>query len=418
LALLLAACARRQAPSSAAPAGGERTIDDSAERASLVNLARGSTVVSRTGEAILDLSALRAVDGDPGSFWQTPPHDVPQSVTIALPARSRIDKVGIRTERRIFTARRVGFEVSLDGTVFVPLATVITKDTGEPQWFAVTPAAASFLRVTMFNAAAPDHDPRLHSILTAGAELEPARIGRLEGDWSVNGVPATFLQRGGHVAGVMALGKVPIGFDGGSDGRIYRLAWVRGNDYGVAAFAVSPDSQHLSAIEWHEEAIPLFYGDSWFGERPHPALRSAQGTPLLAGEGPGVRALQVPDVNAVAVAYLRRTGRFPLYGLRFNDDGTLNAADSDDALAAAARLISAAPVPLRAVAHQFRERDDAANLARARRELESLRKALESRGVNLSHLELVAAGSANPRQKPATDVARAMYSSIDLEIRR
>jgi hypothetical protein len=404
--LSLAGCAKKAAPpTTAAPSPfDEKPPDDTPERSSLVNLARGSTVVARSGEAILELSALRAADGDPGSFWQTPPGDVPQSVTLAFPARSRIDRVGVRTARKFSSVHRVSFEISSDGAAFRPLATITAAESPDPQWFSVTPETTSFLRVTMIDRSVAGRDPRLYSILARGVELEPPRIGRLDGAWTVNGNRAAFLQRGGHVFGVLNLGKQPIGFEGGSDGRIYRLAWVRGNDYGLAAAGVSPDSQHFSAIEWHEEAIPLFYGDSWFGERFHAA----------AAESPPLR---VPDINAVAVAHLRRAGRFPLFGLRFDGAGALQA-DSEDALQALVRLLAAAPVPLRIVAHQFRESSDAKNLAWSQRELASLRAALAARGANLSRVELAAVGSANPRQKPVTELQRAMYSSIDLEIQR
>ena len=41
--------------------------NDDAERASLANFGRGSTIVARTGEAILESSALAAIDGEPAS---------------------------------------------------------------------------------------------------------------------------------------------------------------------------------------------------------------------------------------------------------------------------------------------------------------------------------------------------------------
>src|SRR2546430_13001545 len=52
--------------------------DDTPERQSLLDLSRGATVVSRTGESMLQFSALQAIDGDPGSWWAPPPRDLPQ----------------------------------------------------------------------------------------------------------------------------------------------------------------------------------------------------------------------------------------------------------------------------------------------------------------------------------------------------
>jgi hypothetical protein len=375
--LLVLACAKKT--NVPRPLEPDKPIDDSAERASLVSLPRGSCVVSRTGEAMLDLSALRAVDSDPVSFWEPPPKDVPQSVVIALPARSMIRRVGFRTTASAYTAHQVKFETSLDGAVFQPLATVTSAATGDPQWFTVPSTTTALLRVTMLDLATSGRDPRLYSILADGTEQEPPHPGSIEGTWSINGVPAIFSQHGDRVAGILFLGKEPIRLEGGSDGRLYRLAWVRGNDYGLAAITVSPDGKHLSGIEWHEEAIPLFYGDSWFGER---------------GES------DAPAPESIAIPHLKRVGRFPLF-----------AVDVDEL----ANIIKTAPMPLRLVAHQFRERDDAQNLARAQRELASLQQALAGRGIKIDG---VAAGAANPRQTPVSEIMRAMYSSIDLEIRR
>src|SRR5207245_5866486 len=102
------------------------------------------------GEAFLGASALRAVDGDPGTFWMTPLADLPQWMVIALPARSRIDRVGIRTAVKSgFTANRVSFEGSNDGRTFSPIVTIKSAATNEAQWFDIKPAELSYIRVTM-----------------------------------------------------------------------------------------------------------------------------------------------------------------------------------------------------------------------------------------------------------------------------
>ena len=82
--LLAIACAKPEAPKpQASPI--ETPVADTAERMSMCDIARGGTIISRTGEAVLDISALQTIDGDPGTFWMTPVHDVPQSITIGLP---------------------------------------------------------------------------------------------------------------------------------------------------------------------------------------------------------------------------------------------------------------------------------------------------------------------------------------------
>ena len=368
---------------------------DDAERSSLVNLAHGATVVSRTGEALLEMSAIAAIDGDGATYWATLPKDFPQSLVIALAAPSRIDKVGARTpEKPYLIAKEIVFETSMDGRVFQPLATLRVKPASAPQWMDVRPTDAAFLRVTLPEPGVEGGQAVVSSILARGRELAPARPGRITGTWRVNGRAAEFWETGG----TMQYARSTLVLDGGSDGRVYRFEWIRGPEYGYAIFAVSPDGNHLNGIQWHEEIIPLFFGDAWFGERAE----------MLLPRG------ERPDVGR---EFLKRAGRHSLYGLRFASDGTLDAAGSAEALKWLAGAIKEHP-NARLVAHEFREATPAADRARAQRALDSLAKALHNAGVTLNGVTLVAAGSDNARQIPGSEAARELYSTIDLEVGR
>ncbi len=397
LIVLLAACAKPQAPSPAAKPAEET---DAAERASLMDMAHGGTVVSRTGETMLEVSALCAIDGDFGSFWMNSPGDLPQSMIVALPARSRIDRVGIRTiPNGGFTAGHVSFDASDDGKTFTPMATIASADTKRAQWMNVKPTDASYIRVTMIDGMIRGHDVRLYSVLAAGKELEPPHPGPLAGCWTVNNLQAQFVAHGSRILGVMDVGQQPILFDGGFDGRIYRLNWIRGNDYGMALLTVAPDGSAMSGMEWHEEAIPLFVADSWFGQR------------RTCGAAAGGPAGQID-------ALLRRVGRFPLFALRFRNDGSLDAQQSAGILGALVKRLGHGHGPVRFVAHEFRQPDATANRDFAKRELDALRQQLAAAGADLSGVDFIAQGSSAPRQQPVTEAMRALYSSVDLEIRR
>jgi hypothetical protein len=374
--LFAMACAKQVTPPAHA-AAIDAPPSDTDERLSLSDMAHGGTVVSRTGEALLDTSALQTIDGHPGSFWMTPVHDLPQTITIALPARSRIQKVGIRTVvKGDFSTNHLIFEASTDGRAFSQVASATSATTDDAQWFDVTPTDAAYVRVTIVDGTIPDHDVRLYSILVRGIELEPSRAGEITGCWKINGEQARFSRRGSHVVGILQTGREPMRFEGAFDGRIYRLSWIRGNDYGMTLMDVSPDGQHLSAANWHEEAIPMFFDTSWFGERNKCSM-------------------QVPDSSQVAAALVRRTGRYSLY-------------DDLEVLP----LLKLFPRH-RFVAHEFRFATAKENHDAAERALAPLRKQFEGQNI-----PFVAAGSDNPRQQPVTESMRALYSTIDLEIRR
>ena len=399
----LAGCGEHEPPRPKVPPKGvpmdAKPLDESDERSSLIGLARGTSIIARSGEAFGPVSAMNAIDDIPGSFWLTPPHDLPQWVTLALPARSRLNRVGIRTVKGgEFTAKHVSFETSLDGAQWSPLTTVESADTNDAQWWNVAPAEARAVRVTIIDSAPTVGNVRLLSILAQGSELEAPQPGAIEGCWNINGMNAEFSAKGSQIRGALAMGKQPMELDGGSDERTTRLTWTRGNDYGLALVAVTPDGKHLSGMAWHEEAIPMFYADAWFGER----------VPC----GPRPAPVDVP------AQLMRRAGRYSAFGLRFDRSGALDQKNSEQAIATIARLIKASAGHVLIAGHEFRETSAKGNHERVALELDAVRKALAAAGVDVSHLPFFAAGSANPRQEPVTDAMRAIYSSIDVEIRR
>jgi hypothetical protein len=362
--------------------------DDTEERSNLLNIAHGASIVSRTGETTLENSAVQAIDGDPDSAWLSPPYDPDQTFVIALPSRTSIRQLGAKRSPQVRLAiRTIEFERSNDGVHFEPLQTLKLVDSGSYQLFPVTPAEASYLRVTM-------HDPggpyiQLNSLLARGEALEPVAPRRIDGCWSINGEPAVFRQNGAAVP-YGRIGELTL--DGGSDGRFFRFVWTNKAEYGMAAISVSPDGNHLSGIKWHEEALPLFLGGSWFGDR----IPCQEGTLGQVG---------TPDKQAaVFETFMTRFGRFPLYGLEFDAHN---------------ELIDRSRWTLDAVTGYLRTHPSGTFQFTGYgnpQQLTALRAALQKRGTDLSHVTFVS--ERIPRRDPVTDVMRSLYGNIDLQIRR
>jgi len=369
------------------------------EQSSLLDISRGATVISRTGEVMLITPAMNTIDGDITSSWAPPPHDYPQSIVIALHAPSRIDRVGFRSLiGQGFEANHLLFESSVDGVNWQTLATMTSHHVDEAQWQNVTPADAQYVRVTIPDTKNPTRDVNLQSLLAHGTEVGAPREATIDGCWSVNGSAASFTQHGALATGVAAVGKEPMFLSGGTNGRMWRFNWIRGNDYGYTALTISPDGKKLSALNWHEEAIPLFRASPWFGERATCA--------------------DVHPQQDVPLALLRRIGRFSMFALQFDDSGVLRADASGEGLQSLATMLRNSKLALRIVAHEFRQSDAKHNKEVAEREITSVRDALAHRGIDISGLDFVAAGSDASRQTPASDAARAIYSSVDVEVRR
>lgn len=355
--------------------------------------------MSRTGEALLTASAVRAIDGDIHTKWFSPPSDPQQTIVFSLPGRSRLEQLGLQTGTNgAYTAEGVRFDLSADGEHFVTAATVSPKESDEPQLFRISPTIASFVRVSVLGA--KSNFAQIGSVHAVGALLDSTNAGQLDGCFSVNGFPSTFTQSGSTVTGFVG-GNDHTTFEGGTDGHFYRLAWIRGPQFGLAAMTVTPDGKHLSAIVWHEEAVQAsqFFADDLLGDR----------VPCSAA----------PEQPALSVfrAYVERFHYFPLFGLRFDDSGRLLEADSAATLLRVTQFLIANPaLPVRFAAHELLQSTPDLNRRLAQARLDSLRAALQKNGVNLAHVTFEAFGAEKPHREASIDLTRAMYSSIDLEL--
>lgn len=380
-ALFLAGCRREVAPPPAPkPAAVPRF-------ANLLELQRGAGVLRRDGEALLTVSPVMAIDSDERTAWITPPRDFPQSAVFALPARARIEELGVSTgERPAIAVTSVQFELSTDGEHFANAGVLAVKPQLGLQTLRVAPAEASFVRLTLL--AAGGAYAQVNTVYAGGNLLEPPHAGPIAGCWMVNGRRVRFAAEGGRLHGVTEE-AVPTFLEGGSDGQLYRFAWTRGAEFGLAVFTVA--AGRLSGIVWHEEAINAeqFIAENWMGETAKDC-----------------RSAGVDD--AVFRAYAGRLGYFPLFGLRFSSAGTLDEEASAVTLDRLARM----GAPMRLVSHELEQP------ALSQKKIASLRAALVRRGVDVSRIEFVAAGSANPHREAPVALTRAMYSSVDLELRR
>jgi len=359
----------------------------------LLDMVHGAAVISRTGEAVLGSSPVRAIDTDPQTAWINPPQNVKQTLVFSFGARARVDQIGVVTAPKppneIKSAK---FELSEDGEHFTDAGIHDFKAKPGPQLAKINPTTARYVRVTTLTSEA-DY-VQIASVYASGELLDKPQAPSIDGCWSINGMPARFRQSGAHVVGYVG-SPLNTYVEGGTDGRFLRLTWLRSNtpEYGLAALTLTPDGKHLSAIVWHEEAIqaPQFLADDWLGERgPCPIDVKAQ--PL------------------VAVSYFERFGYLPLYGLRFDDAGHFDETQSAELLDEVVPYIKPGA---RFVAHELLG-DPAISQTR----LDTLRAALQKRGVSLTGVDFVAMGNRDPRRPGTVDLVRAMYSSVELQIRR
>jgi outer membrane protein OmpA-like peptidoglycan-associated protein len=104
-----------------------------------------------------------------------------------------------------------------------------------------------------------------------------------------------------------------------------------------------------------------------------------------------------------------------MYGLVFDDRDQLLEEPSRATLDTLTRLLESSP-RLRVVAHEVRTADREQNRQRSAARIAALRDALRKRGIDVSRLELIAAGSERDKTYLVSTVQREMVSRVDVEV--
>ena len=374
--LFLLAC-REEAP---APAGQPEPVAPSpiqAERANLLNIGYGAAVVSRTAELTLDHSALRAIDGDPVSYWSSPPQDPQQTLLFSLAAPARVDQIGLHIPARTaITTRALRIETSADGVTFNPVEGIQPTLTDQIQWFDAPVSSAQYIKVSVTEGGSTFAS--IQSIHLKGEWLRTPAVAPIEDCWAVNEMNGSFAERDGRVAGWLDSAPETTQLDGGRLGAIYRFAWARGPHWGVALVTLSPDGSRLSGLRWHEVVGSVSFGGSWFGER----------RPCRAA---GMQ----PDL--VVNTFLRQAGWYPLYSLHFDDRDVLSEEISEGGLRIIENIVRGLTSQrCRIIAREHHEGTPEANLRRSETRLRTLRDALTKRGLDLTRVEFAPVGADEP----------------------
>ncbi|HUP48728.1 MAG TPA: discoidin domain-containing protein [Thermoanaerobaculia bacterium] len=393
---LLAALAACREADPGGPAGPRISAAQLAENENLLNIGWGAAVVSRTGELALESSAIRAIDGDADTAWASPPLDPEQTLLFSLPAPAHIDRVGFATPvipHRRTTALTI--EASSDGRSFTLLLSPELEQSAEPQFFDVLATEARYIRVTTRKGGR--RVAALKSVYVRGRWLEAPSVPPIGDCWTVNGSPASFTESEGRVTGSVGA-EQPLYVDGGVHEAVYRFAWARGPEWGYALVTLTPGGDHLSGMTWHEEAAAHSFGTSWFGER-----RPCRPEPI--------------DPDAVVTTFIRRAGWYPLFSLRFDSADAL----VEPASAGGVQIIENVQRRLRSerfriVAHEYRGATPQENRRRAEARLQSLRAALQRRGVELSRIDFVARGGDSPRRPTASESMRLLYGVVEIQL--
>jgi hypothetical protein len=380
--------------------GGEAPLDPDfiypeLDTGNLLTVASGVVVLGRSGEFDLRHSSIQAIDGEVRSPWVAIPGNDRETLVLELPATTVFEVLGSEASAKSPNpAREIAFESSRDGVSWTPLAVVARESPGVAA-VELEPREVDYLRVSTVAGFAPGTAVSVPKLVGRGRETSAPLSGSIDGRWRLNHLDATFSSEGSRFRGTIPLDP-PMTIEGGSDGRMFRFVWMRGKGHGVGVATVSRDGQRLNMLTWHQWIAPMFFASAYFGER--------------TGDG------SVEPSLDTASGWLAKNGAIPLYGLVFGPEGELDAPRSAAGLELAAELMKqAAGGKLRFAGHEFRQESQEANRAVAQKQLDSLRRELERRGVPLRNVTFFASGDRG--RAPETPLALVTESRIDLEVR-
>lgn len=361
----------------------------------LLNVAYGAAVVSRTAELNLASSAAHAIDGISFTSWTSAPGGPEQELVFSLGAPAHIERLGVTTVVGDQSPAKVRFEASMNARSWRDVIT-LEPDPKSTKIVDVKPFDARYLRVTTGEPS--KFYSTFASIHAVGRETAPPEQHSFDGCWSLNTFPTRLVQRGARITGVIG-GSKPTFIDGGVEGRVAKLLWMRGPMWGTAAATLTADGRGLTGITFHEQAGYNHNGEAWIGQ-PCDDVSIASALPATASPA----------------AYLRRIGYWTMSGIVFDKDERLLAEPSRFTLDDAAALIKAAPAQrFRIVAQEFRNNDVNENRRRTVARIDAIRNALRERGVELARIEFIGKGSDTSPDPMPSALQRALWSRIDLQ---
>jgi hypothetical protein len=377
-------------------------VRDLDEGENLLSLRRGATVIDRSGEMSFNNASMHPLDGHPNSMWASPPGNLEQWMVAELPVKSRIEAVGLSLTSSTMAAgvKDIRFEHSLDGADWTSAGTFEFENKNEIRTHRIEPADARYLRISPLTNHGHPEISFVPTIIVRGEEVEAWVRPSVAGHWMLNDLHAHFREQEGRVYGRVELDP-PMWIEGGWNDRIVRFAWIRGRSYGVGFLSVNPEGVVLNGLWWYENIVDFGneFGGPWFGTRIGEAEEFDVSTP------------------AVAQLHLERDGRFPLFGLIFDEAGELDAVASGPALDFLALAIESFPrLNVRLDASHFHSGSAEESLEVSRRRADSLRAALVARGLPDDRYRVTAVGSDGPYPWRNSPLHWTMYSRVDFSL--
>jgi outer membrane protein OmpA-like peptidoglycan-associated protein len=417
LAVVVFACGKKEAavPAStstaatataASTATASTTTAAASETPSLISFSSGALIVQKPQEYSEGWSAFWLLDDKATSGWATPENSIaPQTIVIALPERTQLDRLSFDTgsiDGDGRGAKDITVEMSDASATsgFQQIAAVSLQDKADNQSFPVSAQVPGrWLRVVVKNNHGSPQYIELMEIRGFGKQLTQTPFADASGTYETNFGKFHLKQEGTSVTGCYEHGDGLL--NGGIEGRVMKFVWREGKDKsGPALMVFSPDGKQMFGLWWYEGQTDA-NGSVWNGTKTSNEVGSC---PHWSG---GAEAQMTKD--------LEELGRTRIYGINFDTDSDTIKPESKPTLDKIVALMKAKPDwKLRVEGHTDSSGNDAHNNDLSQKRAASVKTYLVTAGIADPRLTPAGLGSTQPAATNTTVSGRAQNRRVEL----
>ncbi|HEV7573990.1 MAG TPA: OmpA family protein [Thermoanaerobaculia bacterium] len=418
LAVVVFACGKKEAavPAStstaatataASTATASTTTAATAETPSLLSFSSGALIVQKPQEYSEGWSAFWLLDDKATSGWATPENSIaPQTIVIALPERTQLDRLSFDTasiDGDGRGAKDIAVEMSDTSATsgFQQIAAVSLQDKADNQSFPVSvQVPGRWLRVVVKNNHGSPQYIELMEIRGFGKQLTQTPFADASGTYETNYGKFHLKQEGTSVTGCYEHGDGLL--NGGIEGRVMKFMWSEGKDKnGPALMVFSPDGKQMFGLWWYEGQSDA-NGSVWNGTKISNEVGSC---PHWSGTG----------AEAQMTKDLEELGRTRIYGINFDTDSDIIKPESKPTLDKITTLMKAKPDwKLRVEGHTDSSGNDVHNNDLSAKRAASVKAYLVTAGIADARLTPAGLGSTQPAATNATVSGRAQNRRVEL----
>jgi outer membrane protein OmpA-like peptidoglycan-associated protein len=383
------------------------TTAAAAETPSLISFSSGALIVKKPQEYSEGWSAFWLLDDKATSGWATPENAIaPQTIVIALPERTQLDRLSFDTgsiDGDGRGAKDITVEMSdtsaTDG--FQQIAAVSLQDKADNQSVPVSAQVAGrWLRVVVKNNHGSPQYIELMEIRGFGKQLTQTPFADASGTYDTNYGKFHLKQEGTSVTGCYEHSDGLL--NGGIEGRVMKFVWSQGKDQrGPALMVFTPDGKQMFGLWWYEGQTDA-NGSVWNGTKISNEVGSC---PHWSGTG----------AEAQMTKDLEELGRTRIYGINFDTDTDAIKPESKPTLDKITALMKAKPDwKLRVEGHTDSSGNDAHNNDLSQKRAASVKAYLVSAGIADPRLTPAGLGSTQPAATNSTVSGRAQNRRVEL----